>query len=194
LPDFTIIGRVTGLLLSDEWALCGSLFSHGGTREGIFFFLTNKKGYGIMIAVGCDHGGFALKKYLVKYLEEHHIRYKDFGTFDDKPFDYPDAALPVAKAVAAGECERGVLLCGTGVGMSIAANKVDGIRASLCHDVFTAKMTRKHNDSNILTCGERVIGPGLFLEILDAYLTTPFEGGRHAVRVDKITAIEKARR
>ena len=105
--------------------------------------------------------------------------------------DYPDFALPVAEAVASGEAERGIVICGTGIGVSIAANKVPGVRAALCHDCFSAKATREHNDSNVLAMGERVIGPGLALEIADIWLHTPYAGGRHQARIDKITAIEK---
>lgn len=143
-----------------------------------------------MIAIGCDHGGMNLKKTLICYLEKNNIEYQDFGTMTESSCDYPDIALPLAKEVAAGKYEQGILICGTGIGMSIAANKVKGIRAALCHDVFSAKMTRLHNDANILACGERVIGSGLFLEIVHAFLNTSFEGGRHALRVGKITDIE----
>ena len=143
-----------------------------------------------MLAIGCYHGGVNLKPVIIKYLEEHKIQYKDFGTFDSASCDYPDYALKVAEAVASGECDRGILICGTGIGVSIAANKVKGIRAALCGDVFSAKATRAHNNANILTIGERVTGPGLALEIVDAFLNTGFDGGRHAVRVNKITEIE----
>ena len=143
-----------------------------------------------MLAIGCDHGGFNLKPVIIKYLKDHNIAYKDFGTFSSESCDYPDYALKVAEAVASGECEKGILICGTGIGVSIAANKVKGIRAALCGDVFSAKATRAHNNANILTLGERVTGPGLALEIVDAFLNTNFDGGRHAVRVNKITEIE----
>ncbi len=143
-----------------------------------------------MIAIGCDHGGITLKKALAEYLKKNNIEYYDFGTFTECSCDYPDIALPLAEQVASGKYEKGILICGTGIGMSIAANKVKGIRAALCHDVFSAKMTRLHNDANIMTCGERVIGSGLFLEIVAAFLNTGFEGGRHAVRVGKITERE----
>ncbi len=143
-----------------------------------------------MIAIGSDHGGFALKKELIAYLEKKGIEYKDFGTQSETSCDYPDIAIPVAEAVAAGKYKFGILTCGTGIGMSIAANKVKGIRAALCHDVYSAKMTRLHNDANILCCGGRVIGAGLFLEIVEAFLNTGFEGGRHSVRIGKISARE----
>lgn len=143
-----------------------------------------------MIAIGSDHGGFSLKKELTAYLEKKGIEYKDFGTHSDASCDYPDVAIPVAETVAAGEYRFGILICGTGIGMSIAANKVKGIRAALCHDVYSAKMTRLHNDANVLCCGARVIGLGLFLEIVEAFLSTGFEGGRHSVRTGKISARE----
>ena len=144
-----------------------------------------------MLAIGSDHGGFALKKEIMAHLDERGIAYKDFGTYSEESCDYPDIAEPVARAVAAGECERGILICGTGIGMSIAANKVDGIRAALCGDCFSAEFTRRHNDANILTLGARVVGPGLALKIVDTYLDTAFEGGRHARRIAKIADIEK---
>jgi ribose 5-phosphate isomerase B len=143
-----------------------------------------------MIAIGCDHGGLNLKKALVDYLKKSGIEFYDFGTFTESSCDYPDIALSLSGQVASGKYEKGILICGTGIGMSIAANKVKGIRAALCHDVYSAKMARLHNDANILTCGERVIGVGLFLEIVTAFLNTGFEGGRHALRVAKITAKE----
>ena len=142
------------------------------------------------VAIGCDHGGFNLKGHIITLLEEMGIAYKDFGTHSTDSMDYPDVAEPVAKAVAAGEFERGILICGTGIGIGIAANKVKGIRAALCHDTFSAHACREHNDANILTLGERVIGTGLALDIVRIWLTTEFEGGRHAKRVDKISALE----
>ena len=144
-----------------------------------------------MIAIGSDHGGYALKVHVIKYLEEKGYEYKDYGCMDEKSVDYPDFALPVAQAVASGKATRGILICGTGVGIGIAANKVSGIRAALCHDTFTAHACREHNDANILTMGERVIGPGLAIDIVDIWLHTDFMGGRHATRVNKITEIEK---
>ncbi|MEG2371415.1 MAG: ribose 5-phosphate isomerase B [Hydrogenoanaerobacterium sp.] len=143
-----------------------------------------------MIAIGSDHGGFALKTELLAWLEQNGFDYKDFGTYDEKSCDYPDYALPVARAVAGGECRLGVLCCGTGIGISIAANKVHGIRAALCADYFSAKYTRKHNDANIICFGGRTIGAGLACELLDVFLHTEFEGGRHAARIKKITDIE----
>ncbi|MBR3751045.1 MAG: ribose 5-phosphate isomerase B [Clostridia bacterium] len=144
-----------------------------------------------MIAIGCDHGGYALKVHVLKYLQEKGIEYKDYGCYDASSVDYPDFALPVAEAVSTGEAEKGILICGTGIGISIAANKVKGVRAALCSDCFSAQATREHNDSNILAFGERVVGPGLAVKIVDTWLNTPFSGDpRHQRRIDKISAIE----
>ena len=144
------------------------------------------------IAIGCDHGGFNLKEPLIKYLENKGYEYKDFGTFSDKSTDYIDYAVPVCEAVVNKECDYGILICGTGIGMSISANKVKGIRCGHCHDVFSAKMTRAHNDANVLAFGERVIGAGLMLEIVDAFLTTPFSfEERHVNRINKIKELEE---
>lgn len=142
------------------------------------------------IAIGADHGGFNLKKDIIGLLEELGHEYKDFGTHSAESIDYPDVAIPVAEAVAAGEFDRGILICGTGIGIGIAANKVKGIRAALVHDSFSAKATRQHNDSNIMTMGERVIAPGLALDLVATWLDTDFEGGRHSNRVDKMSAYE----
>ena len=143
-----------------------------------------------MIAIGCDHGGYDLAKKIMEHLDEIGTEYKYFGTFDGKSVDYPDIAYPVAKSVANGESERGILVCGTGIGMSIAANKVKGIRAAVCTDHFSTKFTRLHNDTNILCLGGRVLGDAFALELVDIYLTTEYEGGRHANRVEKISKIE----
>jgi len=144
-----------------------------------------------MIALGSDHGGFALKKEIMMHLDEKGIAYKDFGTYTQESCDYPVYAELVAKAVVSGECENGIVVCGTGVGVSIAANKVRGIRAALCHDCYTAEYTRRHNNANILALGGRVIGAGHALKVVDIFLNTDFEGGRHARRVDLITKIEE---
>ena len=144
-----------------------------------------------MIAIGSDHGGFSLKIEVMKHLDELGLEYKDFGTYTTDSCDYPIYGEAVAKAVASGECEKGIIICGTGIGISIAANKVKGIRAALCGDCFSAEMTRRHNDANILAMGERVLGPGLALKIVDTFLETPFEGGRHARRVDLISKLEE---
>ncbi len=142
------------------------------------------------LAIGCDHGGIDLKLEIVKHLEERGIEVVDFGIKEYKSVNYPEIALPLAKAVAAGECDRGILVCGTGIGMSIAANKVKGIRAAVCSDHFSAKFTRLHNDANILCLGGRVIGPGVANEMVDLFIDTEYEGGRHATRVQMIADIE----
>ena len=142
------------------------------------------------IAVACDHGGLTLKKTLLNYLSEHGHDVVDFGTNTEDSCDYPDYALPCAEAVANGGCERGILVCSTGIGISIAANKVRGIRCAHCHDTYSAKYTRLHNDANMLAFGQKIIGEGLMLEIVDTFLNTDFEGGRHSRRVEKISAIE----
>ena len=143
------------------------------------------------IAIGCDHGGFNLKGALVKYLEKNNYEIVDFGCYDDKSVDYPDYGIAVAKSVAKGECDKGILICGTGIGMSMVANKVKGVRCAHCHDVFSAKMTRLHNDANVIAFGERVIGAGLMLEIVEAFLTTEFSNDeRHIRRVQKIMDLE----
>lgn len=143
------------------------------------------------IAIGCDHGAFELKQEIIKFLESENHEVKDFGTYTTDSCDYPDVALPVAEAVAAKEYEFGILVCGTGIGIGIAANKVPGIRAALCSDTFSAHATREHNNANILTMGQRVVGGGLALDIVKTFITSKFEGGRHQNRIDKITAIEE---
>ena len=142
-----------------------------------------------MIAIGCDHAAVDLKKAVMKHLDEKNISYLDLGT-DGEACDYPDIAEKVCEKITAGEAEKGILLCGTGIGMSIAANKVKGIRAAVCSDCFSVRYTRKHNDANILCMGARVIGEGLALELADIFLETEFEGGRHQRRVDKISKLE----
>ena len=143
------------------------------------------------IAVTCDHGGLVLKTALLRYLSDNGYEAVDFGTDCADSCDYPDYALPAAEAVATGACERGILICSTGIGISIAANKVRGIRCAHCHDTYSAKYTRLHNDANMLAFGQKIIGEGLMLEIVETFLKTPFEGGRHQRRVDKIAAIEE---
>lgn len=143
------------------------------------------------IAVGSDHGGFNLKQTIINYLKENGIDYKDFGCYSEDSVDYPDFAKKVAEAVSQGEYDKGILICGTGIGISIAANKVKGIRAALCNDCFSARMAREHNDANILAMGERVVGKGLALEITKTWLESEFQGGRHQRRVNKIMEIEK---
>ncbi len=143
-----------------------------------------------MIALGCDHGGFALMQEIKAHLEELGLEYRDFGTYSADSCDYPVYAEAAARAVASGECDRGILVCGTGIGISIAANKIKGIRAALCSDCFSAEMTRRHNNANMLAMGARVLGGGLALKIVDTFLTTGFDGGRHQRRIDLISAIE----
>jgi ribose 5-phosphate isomerase B len=143
------------------------------------------------IAIGCDHGAFELKHEIIKFLESENHEVKDFGTYTTDSCDYPDIALPVAEAVVAKEYEFGILVCGTGIGIGIAANKIPGIRAALCSDTFSAHATREHNNANILTMGQRVVGVGLALDIVKTFITSKFEGGRHQNRIDKITAIEE---
>lgn len=143
------------------------------------------------IAVGSDHGGVELKEEIKKFLNEEGYEFKDFGTNSTGSCDYPDYALPVAEAVAAKEYDLGILICGTGIGIGIAANKVPGIRAALCSDTFSAHATREHNNANILTLGQRVVGPGLAIDIVKTFLNTEFEGERHQKRIDKIAEIEK---
>ncbi len=144
------------------------------------------------VAIGVDHGGIHLKPALIKYLEGKGIEYKDFGCYSEQSTDYNEYALKVSEAVASGEFDKGILICGTGIGMSIVANKVKGIRCAHCHDTFSARMTRLHNDANVLAFGERVIGAGLMTDIVEAFLTTPFSNEeRHVNRVNKIIALEE---
>lgn len=143
-----------------------------------------------MIAIACDHGGYALKEAVKKHLQEKGYEVKDFGTNSQDSCDYPDYAAPAARSVAEGECEKGIVICTTGIGVSIVANKIKGIRCALCSDPLSAEMTRRHNDTNMLAMGAGVIGQNLALKIVDTWLDTAFEGGRHQRRVDKITALE----
>lgn len=144
----------------------------------------------MQVAIGADHGGFRLKEELKQLLTEMDIPYRDFGTYSLDSVDYPDIAQVLARSVANGEYDRGILLCGTGIGMSIAANKIKGIRAALVHDVFSAEATREHNDSNILCMGERVIGFGVARLIARTWLETAFTAGRHVQRINKIGLME----
>lgn len=143
------------------------------------------------IAIGCDHGGITLKDSIVNYLEERGVKIEDFGTFGTESVDYPDFAYKVARSVADGKADKGILMCGTGIGISIAANKVNGIRCALCHNTETAKLTALHNDSNVLAMGGRVIDSDTAVNIVKTWLDTPFEGGRHINRINKISEIEK---
>jgi len=155
--------------------------------------LADKLSWGVKettVALGSDHTGLTLKNEIIAYLQKRGLNCRDFGTFSQESCDYPDIAYEVALAVSKGECEKGILICGTGIGMAIAANKVKGIRAALCHDPLSAKLSRQHNDANILTLGERIIGVGLALEIVDVWLNASFGGERHQRRVAKIQNIE----
>ncbi len=141
-----------------------------------------------MIAIGSDHGGFELKKEIMAHLDKRGLEYKDFGTYSDASCDYPVYGKAVAHAVADGECDRGIIICGTGIGVSITANKVPGIRAALCGDCFSAEATRQHNDANVLALGARVVGLGLALKIVDTFLDTPFSNEERHIR--RIAMIE----
>jgi len=143
----------------------------------------------VLVAIGSDHGGFRLKEEIKLFLNENGIAFRDFGTNSTESVDYPDVSRAVAQAVSGGQYDRGIIVCGTGVGVSIAANKVKGIRAALCHDVYSAEMSRAHNNANVLTMGERVIGFGLARAIVAKWMSTEFEGGRHARRVAMIDAL-----
>lgn len=143
-----------------------------------------------MIALGSDHGGLALKRHIIAYLEEAHIPYRDFGCDSADSCDYPDFGGAAARAVASGECDRGIVVCTTGIGISIAANKVHGIRCALCHDPLSAEMTRRHNDANMMAIGAGFTGKNMAERMVQVFLSTEFEGGRHARRVDKIMALE----
>lgn len=149
------------------------------------------KGLEIMIAIGCDHGGLALKTEIIKHLTEKGFEVRDFGVDSRESCDYPDIALPVCEAIKSGECKDGILVCGTGIGMSIAANKVAGIRAAHVTDTFSARMAREHNNAHIICLGERITGASLALEIVDAFYSAEFLGGKHARRLEKIANIEK---
>ena len=143
------------------------------------------------IVIGCDHAAVQMKNNVINHLKSRGFDVIDVGTYSEESCDYPDYAYAAAKKVATGEVEKGILICGTGIGMSIAANKVKGIRCALCDNLFSAEMTRRHNDSNMLSMGARVISNQLALKIVDMFLDTPFEGGRHQRRVEKLMAIEK---
>ena len=142
------------------------------------------------IAVGCDHGGYELKKYIIKVLEKLGHEVEDFGCHSLDSCDYPDFAAPAARAVAEGKCDRGILVCTTGIGISIAANKIKGIRCAHCADCLQAEMTRRHNDANMMALGAGFTGPNRAERMVEAFLTTEFEGGRHVRRVEKIMALE----
>jgi ribose 5-phosphate isomerase B len=144
----------------------------------------------VQVAIGSDHAGFALKQTVMGLLSDLGHSYEDFGCFDTQSTDYPDIGLPVAQAVAHGKFDHGILICSTGIGMAIAANKVGGVRAAVCHDTFSARRAREHNDANILCLGEWVVGQGITREVVAAYLGAEFKGGRHSRRLDKIRNAE----
>lgn len=144
----------------------------------------------MMIAIGCDHGGYELKCAVMNYLLNRKTEYVDCGCEGER-VDYPDIAEAVCKKVTSGECDRAILICGTGIGMSMAANKIKGIRAAVCSDYYSAKYTRLHNDANVLCLGGRVLGQGLALELVEVFLDTKFEGGRHVERIDKMMKLEE---
>ena len=143
-----------------------------------------------MISIGCDHGGVELKNAIIEHLKKRGTEFCDHGIFDKNSVDYPDIAILVTEDITSGKAERGILVCGTGIGMSIAANKVKGIRAAVCSEPYSAEMTRRHNNANIIAFGARVVGTATAESIVDAFLNAEFEGGRHTRRVDIITAIE----
>lgn len=142
------------------------------------------------IGIGSDHGGYELKEYIKEYFEKEHIQYIDYGTYSLDSVDYPDFGKKVSEAVVSGEVDRGIVICGTGIGISIACNKIKGIRCALCSDTYSARMSREHNDANVLALGGRVLGKDLALEIVSVWLKTDFAGGRHARRIGKISEIE----
>ncbi len=145
-----------------------------------------------ILAIACDHGGYELKNEIIEHLKKQGIAYKDFGSYSTESVNYPDYAKLLCQAIQSGECYRGILVCGTGIGMSMAANKHRGIRAACASDAFSVKFTRMHNDANVLCLGGRVVGTGLGLELCDIFINTEFEGGRHQARVDMIAEIEKS--
>lgn len=146
-----------------------------------------------ILAIGCDHGGYELKEAIKSYLTANDIEFKDFGC-DGESVNYPDYADKVCRAIQSGKCYRGILVCGTGIGMSMAANKIRGIRAACCSDTYSARHTRLHNDANVLCLGARVVGEGLAWELAETFIETDFEGGKHARRVGLITSLEERER
>lgn len=143
------------------------------------------------VALGCDHAGYLLKNAVTSLLERLGHEVIDEGTFNEESCDYPDFARRAAERVRSGEADRGIIICATGIGMAMVANKVPGIRAAVCNDLYTARYSRLHNDANVLTLGARVIGPGLAEEIVGLWMDTPFEGGRHTRRLDKLAEVER---
>ena len=143
-----------------------------------------------MLAIGSDHGGYALKQEIMEHLHSRGVKFKDYGTFSAESCDYPQFGAAVGRAVADGECQMGIIICGTGIGISISANKIRGVRAALCTDCFMAEMARRHNDANVLALGARVVGSGLALKIVDTFLDSSFDGGRHERRVRQMMNLE----
>ena len=150
----------------------------------------NRRNIIMKIAIGCDHGGYLLKQDILIWLEEHDYEFEDFGCYNTESVDYPVYGEKVARAVASGECDKGIVICTTGIGISMSANKVKGIRCALCGDSYSAEMTRRHNDANVLAMGAGIIGPNLAKKITEVFLTTEFEGGRHARRVGLLDNIQ----
>lgn len=141
-----------------------------------------------MIAIGSDHAGYLLKQIIIQYLEQNNLSYKDYGCYSEQSCDYPVYAKKVANAIVDGECDKGILICGTGIGISIAANKIKGIRAALCHDCFSAQACREHNNANIIAMGSRVIGSGLAVKVVEEFLNTEFSNDKR--HIDRINQIE----
>jgi ribose 5-phosphate isomerase B len=184
-------------ILSLRFGVCptSGIFLDTKTGEMLIscFTTTGKGGFSMKLAIGCDHGGWELKEEILKFLKKiANIEVIDYGPPGKDSVDYPDYGRKVSEAVSRGSVDRGILICGTGIGMSIVANRYPSVRAALCHDHFTAQMSRLHNDANILVMGERVIGKGVACELTRTWLETGFEGGRHQQRLDKIQAIEQS--
>jgi len=146
-----------------------------------------------MIALACDHGGYGLMQKIKEFLELHELAYKDFGTFSTESCDYPEFAARAARAISSGECDKGIFICSTGIGISIAANKTPGIRAALCTDTYMAEMTKRHNDANVLALGAHVTAEVTALRIAEVFLNTEFEGGRHSRRVNMLNAMDESK-
>jgi len=144
-----------------------------------------------VIALACDHGGYELMQTVKENLDKRNQKYKDFGTYTSESCDYPEIAVRAARAISSGECDKGIFICGTGAGMSMTANKIRGIRAAVCSDVYTAEMIRRHNDANVLALGARILPPELAIEIVGVFLDTGFDGGRHGRRVEMINALDE---
>ena len=159
-----------------------------------FMFLSATKGFVFMLALACDHGGYELMQKIREFLELREVIYSDFGTFSKESCDYPEIAARAANAISSGDCDKGIFICSTGIGISIAANKTPGVRAALCTDTYMAEMTRRHNDANVLALGAHVTTEVVALRIVEVFLNTMFEGGRHARRVDMLNAMDVAKK